>query len=156
MCVAAENIVNQERTKWSQRNARLMSLLAVLILVTGSNLEAQTSACADTTSFRSQFYRDSYAGIASRTDPASVASRAASGVPTVAATSVRLVADTTVCRTASNAFDGHVQQARPTTPVIVLEIGDRRIVIKDTGLSGRWINMLFSQDFATFLKSLTL
>jgi hypothetical protein len=49
-----------------------------------------------------------------------------------------------------------VQQARPTTPVIVLEIGDRRIVIKDTGLSGRWINMLFSQDFATFLKSLTL
>lgn len=118
---------------------------------------AQTNgACMDSTSSASQFYRNSYEGVASRTDAASVAFRTSSGIPTLSPSQVRLVADTTVCRAASIAYDAQLQVPHPSEPVIVIELGTKRLVTKNFGTGGRWLNMLFNEDFTVLLKTLGL
>jgi hypothetical protein len=69
---------------------------------------------------------------------------------------VKLVADTTICRQASAAFDARVDGANSSTPVVVLELGTKRVVIKDLGRGGRLLNLLFNSDFTTFFKYLSL
>jgi hypothetical protein len=80
-----------------------------------------------------------------------VAMRSETGLPNLAETQVRLVGDTTVCRTASAAIDAKRLNKYPATPVIVLELGTKRLVIKDVGLSGGRLNFLFNQDFSSLL-----
>lgn len=134
-------------------------LAAAVIAVVSSPVRtnAQTNgACMDSTSAASRFYRNSYGGVASRTDAASAAFRNSSGIPNLSPSQVRLVADTTVCRAASIAYDAQLQVPHPSAPVIVLELGTKRLLIKDIGTGGRWLNMLFNQDFTVLLKTLGL
>jgi hypothetical protein len=108
--------------------------------------------CVDTASWSSRNYKSNYEAIASLTDPAIVAFRTENGIPTLIPSQVRLVADTTVCRAASTAFDTHVQTPHPLEPVIVLELGTKRLVVKDLG-HGAKPSMLFNVDFTTLLNS---
>jgi hypothetical protein len=137
---------------------RLLSAASFALLLVCSPAVAQAQVggpCVDTTSTRAQSYRDSYVEIASGTRAELVQARTQAGIPTVLASQVKLVGDTVVCRAASIAFDARVQNPRPSTPVIVLEIGPtRRIVVKETGRRSVGHNMLFDQTFATLLKTI--
>jgi len=93
----------------------------------------------------------------SRSDTASARQRLNLGLPTLAANQVQIVSDTTVCRTASVAYDAAANVSYPAQPVVVLALGStRRIVIKDVGFRGAALNLLFDQNFATLLKRIGL
>jgi hypothetical protein len=91
----------------------------------------------------------------SRTDSETVAFRATSGLPTLTASLVRIVGDTTVCRAASVAYDARLAIPYPLRPVIVLELGNKRVVVKDTGRRGDRLNMLFNQDFTVWISNIS-
>lgn len=140
----------------STTSFRLFSVLvlAFSFAVSSSRAYAQIGGpCVDTASIAAQDYRNAYRAFASGSSAHQVQARTLSGIPTVLPSQVKLVADTTVCRAASIALDARIQDPRPTTPVIVLEIGTtRRMVIKDTGMPGRRENMLFDQIFSTLFE----
>ena|SRR5687767_10371802 len=108
--------------------------------------------CMDSTSSTSRNYKSNYEALASLTDPASVARRTRTGIPTLTPSQVRLVADTAVCRAASIAFDAELQTPHPYGPAIVLELGTKRLVVKDLGNATRGLNMLFNAGFTTLLN----
>ena len=108
--------------------------------------------CMDSTSSASRNYRSNYQALVSLTDPASVARRNRTGIPTLTPSQVRLVADTTVCRAASTAYDARLQIPHPSEPVLVLELGTKRLVVKDLGNGARGLNMMFNIDFTTVLN----
>lgn len=138
------------------RIAPLASTFILALVLGASKVAAQTTgACADSTGERPPLYRDEYSSMASRTDSQTVAFRARSGLPTLSPAQVRIVGDTTVCRAASLAYDAALAVPHPSQPVIVLEVGTRRIVIKDIGRRGPWLNMLFNQDFTTLLYKIS-
>ena len=113
-------------------------------------LVAQTaSACADTSGIEAKSYRATYGMNVSSTDTSMVGFRARTGLPTLASNQVILVSDTTVCRAASTAFDAQLLVKHPANPVVVLQLGTKRMVIKDVGMPGGWLNMLFDSTFAT-------
>lgn len=123
----------------------------------GEPMGAQSGSCTDTTSTRSRAYRNIYASLVSQPDTASARRRTQLQLPLLQANQVRLVGDTTVCRSASNAFDGARGVSLPTTSVIVLELGpSRRIVVKDIGIKHYWQNFLFNSDFSQTLKRILL
>jgi hypothetical protein len=118
---------------------------------------AQTGICADTASTESRGYKNIYASLVSKTDTASARRRSQLQLPLLQAIQVRLVADTTVCRTASNAFDTVRGVSLPTTSVIVLELGSaHRVVVKDIGFTHYWLNFLFNSDFSQHIKRIWL
>ncbi len=114
--------------------------------------------CADTTTSIAKFYKGTYGEFVSSPRAELVQQRSTSGLPNVAASAVKFVSDTTVCRTASIAYDGQLERKRPTVPVLVLELGTtHRIVIKDTGMGlGPWLNTLFDQTFSTLITYMWL
>ena len=128
--------------------------LAYAFGISPAQAHAQVSGpCVDTASATAQNYRNAYRAFASGTSAHQVEARAASGIPLVLPSQVKLVADTIVCRAASRALDSRILDPRPTTPVIVLEVGPRRrIVIKDTGIRSRRENMLFDHTFSTLFE----
>ena len=133
----------------------IVGSLVTLALTSGS-LHAQVSSpCADSSAKLIQTYRDAYASMVSRTDSETVAFRSSSGLPTLAASQVRIIGDTAVCRAASIAYDSRLLNPSPSLPVIVLELGTKRIVIKESGHPGNRLNMLFSQDFTTWITNLS-
>ena len=136
--------------------AALSVMLGVMASSPAPVLAQSNGPCMDSTSSMSRFYRNSYEGIVTRTDGNGVAWRTSEGIPSLTPSQVRLVADTTICRLASTAFDARVDGADPATPVVVIELGDKRIVIKDLGRGGRLLNLLFNADFTTFIKYLSL
>jgi hypothetical protein len=127
-------------------------IICALGLIIGAALPAQVeSPCADLTV--AQGYRDYYGVLASKGDSATVQFRARTGLPTLADTQVRIVGDTTVCRHASRAYDATLEIPYPKQPVVVLEMGDKRIVVKDIGFRGGvMLNLLFDETFTTMLN----
>lgn len=133
----------------------LVSLIA--LLASSPRLHAQSNGpCMDSTSSMSRFYKSSYEGLVTRADANGSAWRTSEGIPTLSPSQVKLVADTTICRLASAAFDARVDGANSSTPVVVIELGTKRVVIKDLGRGGRLLNLLFNSDFTTFFKYLSL
>lgn len=141
---------------WLKVPIVIISLIAA-VASSPEPVHAQSNGpCMDSTSSISRFYRNSYEGIATRSDANSLAWRTSQGIPTLTASQVKLVADTTACRAASTAFDSRVDGASAAMPVVVIELGTKRIVIKDLGRGGRLLNLLFNSDFTTFFKYLSL
>lgn len=143
--------------------SRMMTLAQMLVLAVvasftfAENVGAQaTGVCTDSTDHRAWGYMHMYAGIVSSTVPAVVSDRTSKGLPTLSYAQVKLVTDTAACRKASIAYDAQLETKRPDARVIVVDLGAKRVVIKDTGMSGRWLNMLFDQNFATLLQMIGL
>jgi urease alpha subunit len=134
-----------------QRVALWAIVMGALTLPATKTFAQSAGACADSTNATTVYYRDYYRVAASSTTSTMVAFRSQTGLPNLAETQVRLVGDTIVCRNASSAVDAKTLNQNPATPVIVLELGTKRIVIKDVGLSGGRLNFLFNQDFSTLL-----
>lgn len=135
----------------------MLALVVIIFAATARGAGAQgTGLCTDSTNKRAWGYLHMYSGIVSSTIPEIVADRTSKGLPTLSYSQVKLVTDTAVCRSASLAYDAQLSTQRPTTPVIVLELGTKRVVIKDTGMGGRWLNMLFNQDFTALLQMIGL
>lgn len=132
-----------------------LSLVFLLFFNPATAFAQVGGPCVDTTSTSARTYRDSYIEIASGARGELVQARTQAGIPTVLPSQVKLVADTTVCRAASTAFDARIQIPQPATPVIVLEIGPtRRLVVKDTGMRSIGHNMLFDHTFSTLIKTI--
>jgi hypothetical protein len=93
----------------------------------------------------------------SRSDTAAARQRTNLLLPSLTPTQVRIVGDTAVCRVASAAYDSAASVTFPDRPVIVLELGTtRRIVIKDIGFAGAWLNLLFDNTFTSMFKRIGL
>lgn len=133
----------------------MLTTLFVIELVALSPIvvDAQENGpCMDSTSAASRNYKSNYEALVSMTDPASVARRNRTGIPTLAPSQVRLIADTTSCRAASVAYDAQLQTPHPSEPVIVLELGMTRLVVKDLGNGSRALNMLFNVGFTALVN----
>lgn len=130
-----------------------IAVLAVL-LTTVNPVHAQgTGACSDSTTSQARGYRDYYGALVSVTDTATIRVRNQIGLPSLSNSQVRLVGDTAVCRTASQAYDATLAVPYPSAPVTVLELGSKRVVIKDIGFRGGvLLNLLFDQGFTTMLQ----
>ena len=111
-------------------------------------------ACADSTTASAKFYRDYYRNAVSSSETHMVRFRADTGIPNISQTQVRFVGDTTACRAASVAIDARRWDKFPEIPVLVLELGTTRLVIKDVDLPGGMLNYLFNQNFSTLLKKM--
>lgn len=136
-----------------QRRVALYAIVACAFALSPNDIVAQsTGVCADTTNATTKYYRDYYQLAVSSTAPQMVSFRNDTGLPNLSAAQVRLVADTAVCRIASAAFDAKRFNKYPAAPVIVLELGIKRMVIKDVGLTGGRLNFLFTQDFSTLIS----
>lgn len=150
------NMTGISKTQRATRIPAIASTLFLALALGATNVAAQaTGACADSTGERPPLYRDEYSSMASRTDSQTVAFRVRSGLPTLSPALVRIVGDTAVCRAASLAYDAALAVPHPSQPVIVLEVGTRRVVIKDIGRRGPWLNMLFNQDFTSLLYKIS-
>jgi hypothetical protein len=108
--------------------------------------------CVDSASVASRGLKSVYEALVSLSDPESVALRNQTGIPTLTPSQVKLVADTTVCRAASIAYDARLQAKRPAEPVIVIELGTKHVVMKQAENGGRSLDMLFSAGFTTVLN----
>lgn len=150
------NMTKMRITLRSAPSAAFAAAIILALILGSSSARAQSiGACADSTGEQPPFYRDAYKSMVSRTDSETVAFRTRSGLPTLTPGQVRIVGDTAACRAASLAYDAALAVPYPSRPVILLEVGNRRIVVKDTGRRGPWLNMLFSQDFATLLYKIS-
>jgi hypothetical protein len=148
-------VSNEKSLKMAMARMLVLGTLASVALA-GSATAQGTGVCTDSTNHRAWGYLHMYAGTVSSTVPAVVADRTAKGLPTLSYTQVKLVTDTAACRTASIAYDAQLETKRPNAQVIVIELGTKRVVIKDTGMHGRWLNMLFDQNYATLLQMIGL
>jgi hypothetical protein len=90
----------------------------------------------------------------SRTDPASATQRTNLGLPTLAATQVVIVADTATCRIASAAYDAAMGVSAPDEAPLVLQLGNRYVVVKRLKFERGRMNVLFDQSFSTVLKKI--
>jgi hypothetical protein len=142
---------DMSNTSWRMIRVHLIAILSMFALVSHPHrLAAQTvGACADSSGSRAKSYRDNYALSVSSTDTAMISFRSRTALPTLASTQVMLISDTTVCRAASRAFDSQMLIKHPEKPVIVLQLGTKRMVIKDVGMTDGWLNMLFDSTFTT-------
>lgn len=113
-------------------------------------------SCLDSASTTSRNYKSNYEALVSLTDSASVARRARTGIPTLLPSEVRLVTDSAACQTASAAYDSALKLPRPEVPVVVLQLGDKWLVVRTAENGGRSLNMLFNNTFATLLNSFWL
>jgi hypothetical protein len=77
------------------------------------------------------FYRRYFANIASGSTDDMAAQRATIQLPHVPDSAVKIVVDTTVCRTAFVAYDKAVGKKLRPTGVAVIQIGATWVVIKD-------------------------
>jgi hypothetical protein len=148
----AKNMMRSSGVISCPKRGTLSGIIIFALAVSATNTFAQTTgACADSTDATTRYYQDYYRLAVSSVESRMVAFRSQTGLPNLAETQVRLVGDTTVCRTASAAIDAKRLNKYPAAPVIVLELGTKRIVIKDVGLSGGRLNFLFNQDFSSLL-----
>ena len=136
--------------------ARVVAVVALTLAIAHTARAQGIGVCTDSTNHRAWGYMHMYAGIVSSTVPAVVANRTAEGLPTLSYAQVKLVTDTAACRRASIAYDAQLEKKRPDAQVIVIDLGTKRVVIKDTGMRGRWLNMLFDQNYTTLLRMIGL
>jgi len=136
---------------------RLVALVLCALVGSVPAAAQGASACFDSTSSRAQSYRHGYGLMVSRRDTASSRQRANLRLPLLSASQVQIVGDTAICRIASAAYDSAASVSYPSRQVIVLALGPtRRIVIKDIGFPGPWLNLLFDQNFASMLMRIGL
>ena len=120
---------------------------SVLALTRPTVLIAQSGSCVSDTTERAKIYRDGYGGMVSRTDSQSVAGRTILGLPTLQANAVTIVTDSTICATASAAYDAALGVSAASEAPIVLKLGNQWIVIKQLDFPGVSPNVLFNLDF---------
>lgn len=132
---------------------RVTLIAAILTLSMANASTAQTTgACNDSSTATAKGYRNYYGAFVSATDTQVVRVRNQLGLPTLTNAQVRIVSDTTVCRTASRAYDGTLEVPYPDTPVVVLEVGTKRVVVKDIGFKEFKLNLLLDGAFTTLLQ----
>jgi hypothetical protein len=129
-----------------------LAVTTIVALCPTAAMAQANGPCKDSTSSASRNYKGNYEALVSLTDPASVERRNRTGIPTLTPSQVRLVADTTICRAASVAYDAQLLTQRPSEPVIVLELGTKRLVVKDLGNGARGLNMMFNTGFTALLN----
>ena len=125
-----------------------LGLLFVCLVVTVPKaLLAQNVGCVKPTDTNASQYRAMYGGMVSGTDAGLVAQRANFGLPTLPASQVRIVTDTTTCRIASAAYDKVLGVSAPSEAPVVLQFGAQYVVVKRLKFVRERINVLFNQDF---------
>jgi hypothetical protein len=134
---------------------RLFGLAALIgsIFTAAAPLAAQaTSPCVDPTSRRALDLRHIVGVMVSQADSVAANERTRFSLPQLAENQVTIVSDTTVCRTASTAYDAAVSTTAIDKPVVVLAFGAQRLVVKDYRF-GEWLlAVLFNQNFTTIVK----
>ena len=152
MRLAKTNHLSGDAARWVTGRRIAIVLLGFAIGLTSMRLLAQGSGmCADTASSQAKHYRDYYKVAASSSASHMVAFRSTSGVPNLAETQVRFVSDTAACRVASAAVDSQMLVKYPDVQVLVIELGTKRLVIKDISILGGFANYLFNADFSSVL-----
>lgn len=132
---------------------RLARVVAIVGVMLAHSASAQTTgACNDSSTAIAKGYRDYYGAFVSVTDTQVVRVRNQLGLPTLSNSQVRIVSDTTVCRVASQAYDATLEVPYPNARVVVLEVGTKRLVVKDIGFKEFMLNLLFDQGFTTLLQ----
>lgn len=131
----------------------VFAALVASILTAPVSLVAQaTGPCVDPTSRRALDLRHIVGVMVSQADSVAANERARFSLPQVAENQVTIVSDTTVCRTASTAYDAAASTTPIDKPVVVLAVGTQRLVVKDYRF-GEWLlAVLFNQDFTTVVK----
>ena len=126
--------------------------LFVAVLSVLPRLEAQAgSPCVDPSSQRALDLKHLVGVMVSQSDTVAANERARFSLPLLAASQVTMVTDTTVCRAASNAYDGVASMEPVDKPVVVLALGTQRLVIKDYRF-GEWLlAILFNSNFTTMI-----
>jgi hypothetical protein len=143
------------RKRIASLSVRCVALAIPMLMGSVTVADGQSSApCFDSTTTRVQNYKSGYANMVSNPDTAFSRQRTNLGLPLLAANQVRIVGDTATCRVASSAYDSALGRSPSTVPVVVLELGTRRVVVKDIGMRGAWMNLLFNQDFSTLLQKI--
>jgi hypothetical protein len=115
-------------------------------------LLGQDAGCVSPTDTRARLYRAAYGGMVSGTDPGYVAQRTNLGLPTLSASQVIVVTDTTTCRIASAAYDHELDVSAPSEAPLVLQLGTQYVVVKRLDSDGGRISVLFNQDFTIAQK----
>jgi hypothetical protein len=126
--------------------------LSVFLITPRVDLQAQgASPCVDPTSTLATDLRHGVGVRVSQPDTISANERTRLGLPFLAENQVTIVSDTTVCRTASLAYDAAAAHRTIDKPVVVLALGTRRLVIKDYRF-GEWLlAILFDQNYTTMV-----
>jgi hypothetical protein len=127
-------------------------LFVYLVVGVPKALLAQNVGCVSPTDADAAMYRAGYSGMVSGTDAGLVAQRANFGLPTLSASQVIIVTDTTTCRIASAAYDRELGVSAPSEAPIVLQLGSQYVVVKTLHFVRERINILFNQDFTTAQK----
>lgn len=134
------------------RLCRMAFVFVSLIIGIPRALLAQNVGCVSPTDTRAGLYRAAYGGMVSGTDPGYVAQRANLGLPTLSASQVIVVTDTTTCRIASAAYDHELDVSAPSEAPLVLQLGTQYVVVKRLDSDGGRISVLFNQDFTIAQK----
>src|SRR5207253_927558 len=151
LLIRSQRLIVTINDVWPWRVALYAIVTCASALTPTDTFAQSTGVCADTTNATTKYYRDYYRLAVSSTASQMVSFRNDTGLPNLTAAQVHLVADTAVCRIASTAFDAKRLNKYPVAPVIVLELGTKRMVIKDVGLTGGRLNFLFTLDFSILL-----
>ncbi|MDP9177908.1 MAG: hypothetical protein M3O61_09535 [Gemmatimonadota bacterium] len=131
----------------------LSLVLTVVAMFVAPGLSAQAaSPCVDPSSGRAQALKHRVGVLVSQSDTVSANERTRFSLPLVAANQVTIISDTTVCRTASLAYDAAASTVPIDRPVVVLALGTQRLVIKDYRF-GEWLlAVLFNQTYTVMVK----
>jgi hypothetical protein len=140
------------------RTFKVCLVLAVALVGASLPAAAQTSsACFDSTSTLARGIRNKYGVIVSRNDSVGTMWRTKLGLPPLSNGQVHIVGDTAICRIASQAYDGALQESHPSEPVIVLELGTVRMVVKNIVITTEsMLGILFDQGFTSVLRRIWL
>ena len=130
--------------------------LAVYFSIPHILLGQTSSPCVDANNQMAVDLRHLVGVIVSLPDTVSANERTRFGLPLLAENQVTIVSDTAVCRTASLAYDAAASVTPIDKPVVVLALGNQRLVIKNYSL-GEWLlGILFNQIFTVEIKKIGL
>lgn len=129
-----------------------LSLIVLCFLPRVDLLAQSASPCVDPASSRALDLRHLVGVLVSQSDTIAANERTRFSLPVLAENQVTIVSDTTVCRTASLAYDAAASAVPIDKPVVVLALGAQRLVIKDYRF-GEWLlAVLFNQNYTTMVK----
>lgn len=136
-------------------NGRLTLVLSSIMAATPIAIHTASAAPCSPPSSTSSSLLAKYKFLATTTNPILVAHRQTRGLPAVAANQVELVADTTTCRQAVDAYNNALApDAATTTQLHVFRFGSTRYVVFDElRKAGEWImSVVFSSNFAQIIS----
>lgn len=130
-----------------------MSLTIVLLACLAIRVGAQTPACLPDTAHESIETRYDFGVRVSLTDAISVAERNKFGLPALLENQVLLVTDPVACANAGNAFYVVLGVTpNPNDRFIVLQAGNRRIVLLGGQTSHYTLHVVFDDTFSTVIS----